>query len=79
MQKKGEIDMFNKITEEQIIEIENLPKESFDALAAYGADMYRQGIFKGAACTVCGCLVMDLVLVGFKYVKQKIKCNREES
>lgn len=71
--------MFNKITEEQIIEIENLPKESFDALVAYGSDMYREGLIKGAASAIGGYLALELILIGLKYVKQKIKCNGEES
>lgn len=36
------------ITERQKIELENLNKDQIEAVIAYGADLYRQGLIKGA-------------------------------
>lgn len=72
--------MFNTITEEQIIEIENLTKEHHDALVAYGADLYKQGLIKGAIVCVAGVTLATLVSIGSKYVKRRIdhKQSKEE-
>lgn len=53
------------ITESQKHEIEALTAEHFDALVAYGADMYNQGIIKGAgiALVTAGITVLGLGVV----------------
>lgn len=71
--------MFKKIiTEEQIIEIENMSKEHFDALVAYGADMYRQGIFKGAVIAAVGTAVGAAISAGVMEVINKRKKTQEK-
>ncbi|WP_195978364.1 hypothetical protein [Blautia luti] len=42
------------ITERQIIELENLNKKQCEAVIAYGADLYRQGLMKGAIIGIVG-------------------------
>lgn len=70
--------MFKKIiTEEQIIEIENMSKEHFDALVAYGGDMYRQGIFKGAIVATAGIATGVVVSICWKVIKNKRKKTQE--
>lgn len=50
--------MFKKlITEDQKREIEKLAENHCDALIAYGADMHRRGIIRGAICTYIGLAV----------------------
>ena len=73
--------MFKKcITEEQIIEIENMAKEHFDAVVAYGADMYRQGIVKGATLAAAGIatgVTSSIVWMIIKNKRKKTKKNEE--
>lgn len=66
--------MFKKcITEEQIIEIENMSKKHFDALVAYGGDMYRQGIFKGATIATAGIATGATISIVWRIIKNKRK------
>lgn len=69
------------ITETQKKEIEQLIPEHGEALVAYGADMYRQGIITGAVCLalgVCCGLIVEGVRTIYKCRKSK-KINEEES
>lgn len=68
------------ITEEQKREIESLIPEHGDALINYGADMYRQGIFKRAGLLAAGMVigfVIEQSLIIYK--DRKSKKNKEES
>ena len=66
--------MFKKcITEEQIIEIENMSKKHFDAVVAYGGDMYRQGIFKGAIIATAGIATGATSSIVWRIIKNKRK------
>lgn len=71
--------MFKKlITEEQIIEIENMSKEHFDALVAYGADMYREGLCKGAVIGIAGFAIGIGVEIAISSIVKKVK-NKQEA
>lgn len=68
--------MSKLITDEQKVEIEILSEEHFDALVAYGADLYRKGMFKGFAIGLGGFLIGsaigDGVMLLMKHIdKQK--------
>ena len=69
------------ITEIQKIVIERLIREHREALVAYGADMYRQGMITGAvllgAGVCCGFIVEGARTI-YKYRKSK-KNHEEES
>lgn len=61
------------ITEEQEIEIGKLVADHGDALVAFGADMYRDGLIKGAIAGVSGMtiglaigLTVTTVVIEFK-------------
>ena len=62
--------MFNVITEAQKFEIEELGKDHWDALVAYGGDMYRKGIFTGAVCALAGYLGCRAIETCVKVVKK---------
>lgn len=62
------------ITEIQKKEIEQLIPEHGDALLAYGADMYRQGIITGAVIFAIGVgcgFFFESVRIIYKYRKSK--------
>ena len=65
----------NKITTEtQKNEIEKLANEHSDALIAYGADLYRQGMLKGA---IIGSICVIVSVSVLRVVKKnKITKNR---
>ena len=42
------------ITAEQMTEIIDISREHHDALIAFGADMYRSGIYRGALIAMAG-------------------------
>lgn len=73
--------MRNIITDEQKREIEELAKEHFDALIAYGADLHREGIKKGAI------MVAMFSVIGFtiehcirmKRIKKQLSNKKIES
>lgn len=62
------------ITERQMIELENLNKEQFEAVIAYGADLYRQGLVKGAIIGIVGFGIG----MSIQYVVNEIKNNRRK-
>lgn len=69
------------ITVEQENEIVELAKDHNDALVAFGADMYRDGMLKGGLVALVG---VGLGMVGckigeklYKHIKQK-KLNKAE-
>ena len=62
------------ITERQIIELENFNKEQFEAVIAYGADLYRQGLVKGAIVGVVGFGIG----MSIQYIVNEIKNNRHK-
>lgn len=71
--------MFKKlITEEQIIEIENMSKDHLDALIAYGADMYREGLCKGAFIGIAGFVIGAGVEIAIRSIVKKVKKNKQE-
>lgn len=53
------------ITKGQIKEIESLLPDHFEALTAFGADMYKQGIIKGGIAAVIGC---SIAIVGCRLI-----------
>lgn len=61
------------ITERQIIELENLNKEQLEAVIAYGADLYRQGLVKGAIVGIVGFGIG----ITIQYVVNEIKSSRK--
>lgn len=68
------------ITEEQKREIESLIPEHGDALLNYGADMYYQGIFKGAGLLVAGMVIGFIIEQSLIiYKNRKSKNDKEES
>lgn len=70
------------INEKEMREIENLIPEHKDALVAYGADMYRQGMYTGAVCIVLGfglVLLIDGSIKVYKHHKNKKKNEAIES
>lgn len=70
--------MFKKcITEDQIIEIENMSEKHFDALVAYGSYMYRQGIIKGAIAGIAIGATISIVLEVIKNRCKKTQKNEE--
>ena len=62
------------ITERQMIELENLNKEQFEAVIAYGADLYRQVLVKGAIIGIVGLGIG----ISIQYVVNEIKNNRRK-
>lgn len=63
--------MFNIITEEQTNEIENLATEHFDALVAFGADLYTDGIFKGAIMATAGIATGAAIVICRRLIKNR--------
>ena len=70
--------MSKLITEEQKREIESLTGEHCGALIAYGADMYRQGIYKGLIVAGVGLCVGKAISYGVKTVKKRKADNETE-
>ena len=72
--------MSKLITEQQKREIEMLGVDHFDALVAYGADMYRDGLIKGAMITTIGVATGITISKVFKFIKErKITKHEKES
>lgn len=69
------------ITEAQKHEIENLAGEHVDALIAYGADMYHEGICDAAKWGIFGvaCGIFATFLAKKLYLKHKKSKQQEES
>lgn len=65
------------ITEAQKREIESLAMEHWDALIAFGADMYRDGLIKGAIIGVGGAALGLTIPVIVKEIK-KHKQTKDE-
>lgn len=68
------------ITEEQRREIVNLAENHLDALIAYGADLYRDGLRNGAIATLTGVIAVGicgpLLCKTVKFVKSKYRQNK---
>lgn len=71
--------MFKVITEDQKREIEGLAAEHSDALIAFGADLYRTGLIKGAIYAVAGVCVGNCLVWGVKEIKKHKTQNGEEA
>lgn len=73
--------MTKLITEEQKHEIEKVAEDHSDALIAYGADLYRKGIYKGAIIVSVGVLIGAVVASAVSAVKEvrNKKQNNSES
>ena len=68
------------ITKEQEREIEQLAVEHSDALIAFGADLYRQGMFKGGVIILAGVVVgKGLSLAYEKLITNKQTTLKEEA
>lgn len=50
------------ITKEQMCEIAELATEHWDALVAYGSDMYRNGLLKGGTIAIAGIITGNVIL-----------------
>lgn len=50
------------ITERQLIEIENMTADQFNALKAYGIKMFKNGTVVGAMVGVLGCLGIGILI-----------------
>ena len=70
--------MSNVITELQKNEIEKLDIHHYDALIAYGADMYRKGLINGAITVSIGVLTAISVSAISKVIKNKKSQKSEE-
>ena len=66
------------IPDVQKAEIEELSGEHFDALCAFGADMYYQGIIKGGMIALTCALAGFTVSVLTELVKDHRKNNKTE-
>lgn len=66
------------ITEAQKHEIESLSVEHWDALIAYGADMYRDGLIRGAIIGVAGAALGVTISVIVKEVKKHRRTTVEK-
>lgn len=72
--------MSKLITNEQKREIEQLAVEHSDALIAFGADLYRQGMIKGGVITLAGVIVgMEISHAYEKLVTNKQSTLKEET
>lgn len=65
------------VTEEQMCEIAELATEHKEALVAYGAEMYRDGLLKGGAIIIIGNVVGVVILTVLEDIikKHKQKAN----
>lgn len=61
------------ITTEQQKEIVKLSAEHWDALIAFGADMYRSGMIRGAICGIVGSAMGVVVGMVITEVQKKKK------
>lgn len=50
------------ITERQLIEIENMTADQFNALKAYGIKMFKGGTVVGAIVGFLGCLGIEILI-----------------
>lgn len=64
------------ITTEQELEIVELAKDHKDAIIAFGADMYRDGLIKGAIVTCIGVLT-GMAVTAFVYVRKELKKKKD--
>lgn len=72
------------ITQEQIYRIVSIgmaDKKNLDALVAYGGEMFRSGIIKGAVVvligTVAGTVILDSALCIYKAIDTKRKSKKQ--
>lgn len=61
------------VTEEQACEIAEMTAAQTDALIAYGADLYRAGLFKGGTITVVGFAVGAVISIVLEKIIKKHK------
>lgn len=59
-------------------ELGELAKDHFDTLVAFGADMYREGIIKGAVVGVAAFAIGELMTFVVSEVSKKRKSKIEE-
>lgn len=67
------------ITEAQKHEIEKLAEDHHEALIAFGADLYRKGIYKGAIIGIAGTVVGIGVGSVISAVMKEVKNKKEET
>ena len=67
------------ITEEQMREIGSLSVDHWDALIAYGADMYRSGLVKGAIVGIIGSAAGVTMSILVRNFKKKNKVPSKEN
>lgn len=65
------------ITAAQEHVFEEFTGEQIDAVVAYGADLYREGLFKGAAAVSAGFVVGALITTFAKVVKEVAKERKQ--
>lgn len=61
------------ITERQKIELSNFNKKQCEAVIAFGADLYRQGLVKGAIIGIVGFGIGMII----PYIVNEIKSSRK--
>lgn len=61
------------ITERQKIELSNFNKKQCEAVIAFGADLYRQGLVKG---TIIGIVGFGISMI-IPYIVNEIKSSRK--
>jgi hypothetical protein len=61
------------ITERQKIELSNFNKKQCEAVIAFGADLYRQGLVKG---TIIGIVGFGIGMI-ISYIVNEIKSSRK--
>lgn len=66
------------ITDEQKMEIVKLGAEHYDALIAYGGDMYRQGLINGAIWCAAGFGLYKIGSFVYKWYKEAKSTNSNE-
>lgn len=72
--------MSKLITEQQKHEIELIGADHFNALVAYGADQYRDGLVKGAMITSIGVVTGIAISKLFEFINEhKIIKHEDES
>lgn len=65
------------VTEEQVCEIVEMTKEQQDALVAYGAEMYRNGLLKGGIIVIAGNVVGIVISFVLEDIIKKHKQNKD--
>ena len=66
------------ITEAQKREVENLAVEHWDALIAFGADMYRDGLIRGATIGILSATIAVTTSILVREIKKRHKRSKQE-